>query len=166
LKHHSYVFAIALAVIAGEVSAFQIESVPFVKQDRQQCGPASLASVLSFYGVSVQANSVSEVTYDPRIGGSLITDLENFARRLGFRTESGQGTVEKVKGFINQKMPVIVLIDLGFWLASKPHYLVLFGYTEKGFIAHDGERASKIYDYSEFGKKWDKMGNTYLLIYR
>jgi len=159
-------FAVALAAFVGEALAFQIEGVPFVKQDRQQCGPASLASVLSFYGLSIQPDSIGEAVYDKRIKGSLITDLENFARRSGFRTESGQATVEKLKGFLDQKKPVIVLIDLGFWLASRPHYMVLFGYTEKGFIAHDGETASKMYDFSGFRKKWEKMGNTYLLVYK
>lgn len=166
LKRCFWSLAVALTVFAVEVCAFQIEGVPFVKQDRQQCGPASLASVLSFYGASAQANSISEVTYDPRIRGTLITDLENFARRLGFQTECGQGTVEKMRRFINQKMPVIVLIDLGFWLVSKPHYLVLFGYNEKGFLAHDGEEASKIYDFSEFRKNWEKLGSPYLLVRR
>jgi len=159
-------FALALAAVSGEVFPSHIEGVPFVKQDREQCGPASLASVLSYYGLSVHPDSISEAVYDPRIKGTLITDLENYARRLGFRTESGQATVEQAKSFIDREMPVIVLIDLGFLLAPRPHYLVLFGYTEKGFIAHDGETASKVYDFPGFIKKWEKMGNTYLLVYK
>lgn len=145
---------------------FQIEGVPFVKQDREQCGPASLASVLSYYGVSIQPDIISKSTYNPKLRGSLITDLENFARRSGFRTESGQGTVEKLKEFIHQRKPVIVLIDQGFWITSRPHYLVLFGYNQKGFMAHNGETPSRLYGYADFCKMWDKIGSTYLLVYK
>jgi len=166
LKLRFCLAAITLIALAGDLFAFQIEGVPFVKQDLQQCGPASLASVLSFYGVSVPLDSITEATYNEKLKGSLITDLQNFARRLGFRTESAQGTVEKMKTLIDQKKPVIVLIDIGFWFASKPHYLVLFGYSEKGFIAHDGKKASQGYEHSDFRRMWGKMGSPYLLVYR
>lgn len=137
-----------------------------MKQDREQCGPASLASVLSYYGVPVQPEAVSESTYNKKLKGALITDLENFARRSGFRTESGRGTIEHLKASIREQKPVIVLIDLGFWVASRPHYLVLFGYTPEGFIAHNGETASQLYRYADFRKMWEKIGSTYLLVYK
>lgn len=137
-----------------------------MKQEREQCGPASLASVFSYYGVSVPPDAIGKSTYNRKLKGSLITDLENFARRSGFQTESGQGTVEQLKESIRQNKPVIVLVDLGFWVTSRPHYLVLFGYTPEGFIAHNGERPSQLYGYADFRKMWEKIGSTYLLVYK
>lgn len=159
-------FLLVSLVLSTNALAFQIEGVPFVKQDRQRCGPASLASVFSYYGVPVHPDIISDATYNPKLKGALITDLENFARRYSFRAESGQGTVERLKDFILQRKPVIVLIDLGFWVASRPHYLVLFGHNEEGFIAHDGETPSQLYGYEDFRRMWEKIGSTYLLVYK
>lgn len=159
-------FFLVIFALGANALTFQIEGVPFVKQDREKCGPASLASVFSYYGVSIPPDIISHSTYNPKLKGALITDLENFARRNSFQTESGQGTLEKLKEFIHQERPVIVLIDLGFWITSRPHYLVLIGYNEEGFIAHNGETPSELYRYSDFRKMWEKIGNTYLLVYK
>jgi ABC-type bacteriocin/lantibiotic exporter with double-glycine peptidase domain len=166
LKFSFFLTLVGIVSLAVNAFAFQIEGVPFVKQEDQECGPAALASVLSFYGVHIQVDSISEATYNEKLRGSLITDLEDFARRLGFQTISSQGTVEKIKVFINQRRPVIVLVDLGFWIRSRPHYLVLYGYNKEGFIAHDGIKSSQLYTYSDFEKMWGKMGCPYLLVYR
>jgi len=152
--------------LSANAPAFQIEGVPFVKQDREQCGPASLSSVLSYYGVSIQPDVIRSSTYNAKLKGSLITDLENFARRSGFKTESGQGTVEQLKELIHQGKPVIVLVDLGPLIVSRSHYLVLFGYNQEGFIAHNGETPSQLYGYADFRKMWEKVGSVYLLVYK
>lgn len=160
------VLILALVVVPGKTFGLEIRGVPFVKQAREQCGPAALASVLSFHGVPVDPDSIAEAVYCPNLKGSLITDLEGFARRKGLRTESGQGTLEQMQELLNRQKPVIVLVDLGFWLASKPHYLVLVGYGEQGFVAHDGVTPSKVYPYSKFRRTWERMGSVYLLVYR
>jgi ABC-type bacteriocin/lantibiotic exporter with double-glycine peptidase domain len=159
-------FILVLLLLSSNALAFQIEGVPFVKQDREQCGPASLASVFSYYGFSIHPDLIRDSTYTPKLKGALITDLENFSRRYGFQTEAGQGSVEQLKELIHQKKPVIVLVDLGSWGTSKPHYLVLFGYNQEGFIAHNGETPSQLYEYADFRKRWEKTGSAYLLIYR
>ena len=161
-------FSLLFATILFAANAFsaQIDGVPFVKQEPEKCGPASLASVLTYYGVSIQPDAISEATYDPKLKGSLITDLENYARRMGFNTESGRGDTGTLKKFIDDKKPVITLVDLGLWILARPHYLVLFGYDEEGFIVHDGENPSQVWSYSEFHRIWKKTGRAYLLVYR
>jgi ABC-type bacteriocin/lantibiotic exporter with double-glycine peptidase domain len=159
-------FLLATIVFAANAFSAQIDGVPFFKQDREKCGPASLASVLSYYGVSIEPDTISESTYNPKLKGSLITDLENYARRMGFSTESGQGDMERLKKFIDNKKPVIALVDLGLWVVAKPHYVVLFGYNKEGFVMHDGENPSQVCSYSKFYRIWEKMGRAYLLVYR
>jgi hypothetical protein len=61
---------------------------------------------------------------------------------------------------------VIVLVDQGAWVLSRTHYLVVFGYDDEGFMAHDGFSASKRYRYDEFREIWGKMGNANLLVYK
>ena len=73
---------------------------------------------------------------------------------------------EETALWLNQKKPVIALVDLGFWLFSKPHYLVITGYNEKGLVAHTGYEASRLFPYPTFQKIWQKKGFPYLVISR
>jgi ABC-type bacteriocin/lantibiotic exporter with double-glycine peptidase domain len=156
-------FLISLVFVA-QPAAFQIEGVPFVAQAREQCGPAALSSVLAYHGVELAPEAIAETTYNEKLKGSLITDLENFARGLAFQTRSDRGTVEELTAFIRAGKPVIVLVDLGRWFVSQPHYLVLFGYSPEGLIAHDGIKTARLFRYPDFERMWEKMGRTYLLV--
>jgi ABC-type bacteriocin/lantibiotic exporter with double-glycine peptidase domain len=156
------VLCVASAVCAG---AEQIEGVPFFRQERGQCGPSALASVMAYYGRQVEMSRVGRETYDDRLKGSLITDLENFAGRSGFQTESGQGTLGTIKDNIRMKRPIILLIDNGVWLAARPHYIVVFGFNDQGLITHDGKNASILFKYARFEKMWGKIGRPYLIIH-
>jgi ABC-type bacteriocin/lantibiotic exporter with double-glycine peptidase domain len=155
-----------MLLLASNALAFEIEGVPFIKQDSQFCGPAALASVLSYYGAPVDQKIIGSRVYSEKLQGALLTDLEIYARNAGFETRSGRGTEEELKAEIARRRPVIVLVDQGFWVVSRTHYLVVFGYDDEGFTAHDGFSASKRYRYDEFREIWGKMGNAYLLVYR
>lgn len=158
-------FLIPLA-IAAQTMSFQLEGVPFVAQAREQCGPAALSSVLSYHGMDIETETISRSTYSEKLKGSLITDLENFAGNLALQTRSGRaGTIEGLKGFIHDGRPVIVLVDLGRWFVSQPHYLVVFGYSPEGLIVHDGEKPSRLFGYADFDGIWEKMGRPYLLVH-
>ena len=146
--------------------ALEIEGVPFIKQESQFCGPASLASVMTYLGVPTDQKTVASAVYSEKLQGALITDLERYAREAGFETKSGRGTLEGLKTEIDRGQPVIVLVDLGFWVVSKPHYLVVYGYDGEGFTAHDGYTPGNRFPYARFAGIWEKMGNVYLLVYR
>jgi ABC-type bacteriocin/lantibiotic exporter with double-glycine peptidase domain len=153
-------------LISGDPGSIEIEGVPFVKQESHFCGPASLASVFAYYGLAMDQGTIAKTVYIEKLKGALVTDLENYARSQGFQSRLGQGTMDDIKASLKEKRPVIVLVDLGFWLFSRPHYLVVIGFDHKGFIAHTGYEASKPFGYDEFEKIWKKEGSVYLLIWR
>jgi len=157
---------VLLLLMASNALALEIEGVPFVKQDSQFCGPASLASVMTYHGTPVDQKAVGAAVYSEKLQGALITDLERFARDAGFETRSGRGTPEGLKTEIDRGRPVIVLVDLGLWVVSRPHYLVVFGYDDEGFKAHDGYTPGRRYPYARFAEIWEKMGNVYLLVHK
>lgn len=159
-----FFFFLVLAIGTGTTHI--INDVPFVMQETQYCGPASLSSILSYYGDAVDQKTIGKEVYSPRLKGALITDLENYSRKRGFQTTLGRGSIPDIKGFLSNNKPVIVLVDLGFWVISRPHYLVVYGYTDRGFLAHNGFEAAHLYPYEEFEKIWQKTGNTFLLVYR
>ena len=160
------IIAALMILLAPNALALEIEGVPFVKQDSQFCGPASLASVMTYHGTPVDQKAVGAAVYSEKLQGALITDLERYAREAGFLTKSGRGSAEGLKTEIDRGRPVIVLVDLGFWVVSKPHYLVVIGYDDEGFTAHDGYTPQNRYSYDRFGAIWEKMGHAYLLVYR
>lgn len=160
------VFLLSLILAFGAGPSCVIHDVPFVMQDSQYCGPASLSSVLSYYGDCLDQKTIGKAVYSPKLQGALITDLEDYGRKRGFETKIGRGRVADLKEFLAEGKPVIVLVDLGFWVVSKSHYLVVYGYNEQGFLAHNGFKASQLYLYKEFEKIWGKAGRSYLLVYR
>lgn len=155
-----------IALISADPASYEIQGVPFVKQGSNFCGPASLESVFAYYGLAVDQAAIARHVYTQKLQGALITDLENFARDKGFRTRLGQGTMDDLRVLVKENKPVIVLVDLGFWVFSKPHYLVVTGYNDRGFNAHTGYEASQFFGYTEFGKIWEKKGCVYLSIWR
>lgn len=159
------ILIILFSLQAANAGATQIQGVPFFKQERLKCGPSALASVMAFYGMQVDEARIIKETFTEELKGSLITDLENYARERGFRTKSGQGDMDTIKENVLAQKPVIVLLDLGVWQAAKPHYILVFGFNQNGFIAHDGRRAATLFKYPRFRKSWERMGCPFLIIY-
>lgn len=147
-------------------STFVINGVPFIKQETAFCGPAILSSVFQFYGENVDHKKIAEEIYSDKLKGTLITDMENYAKKRGFRTKLGCGSIEDIKSFLLANKPVIALVDIGLWFVSKQHYLVIFGYNDEGIIVHDGLKESRHIPYEEFRKIWKKAGSCYLVISR
>lgn len=157
--------AALIFLLSASTGAYQIDGVPFVKQETLYCGPASLASVMAYYGRAVDQHTIADSVYSEKLGGALITDMENYAQKEGFHTELSQGTIDDIKDSLDKGRPVIVLVDLGFWLFSKPHYLVVMGYDDRGFLAHTGYEAARPFSYPSFRKIWQKKGSPFLVIF-
>ena len=56
---------------SGRPTKAMVEDVPFFAQDELQCGPAALAMVLNWSGVTVQPSELSSEVYTPGLKGSL-----------------------------------------------------------------------------------------------
>ncbi len=139
--------------------------VPFVKQQDQFCGPASLSAVLSYYGIEVSQEDIGKEVYNPKLKGALITDLENYARRKGLRAETKVLNLKEIKSYIDQGIPPILLVDLGrFWI-SIPHYVVVVGYDGDVFYLHTGYEDRKPIKAKEIDRIWSRMGRTALIVY-
>ncbi|MCX7857230.1 MAG: C39 family peptidase [Deltaproteobacteria bacterium] len=153
----------------GYILLFQthiITNVPFTKQHVSLCGPAVLTSLMIFYGENVDQETIAKEIFSEKLRGTLITDMENYAKKRGFKTLLARGTIQDIKNYISQNKPVIVLVDIGFWWISKLHYLLVFGFDSEGFVVHNGIEENKRYSYNVFDKIWTKAGCVYLLISR
>ena len=90
-----------------------VEEVPFFPQDELQCGPASLAMVLTWSGVPVEPSDLSSEVYTPGLKGSLQNSLIGSARRHG-RVAYPIADIDSLFAEISAGHPVVVLVNLGF----------------------------------------------------
>jgi len=142
-----------------------VSGVPFrAQQARDDCGPAALASVLAFRGREVSQAAIAAAVYTPALGGSLLPDLENYARQLGFATRSGRGEEALLRRSIDAGQPVLIPVETGFSAFSSPHYLVVFGYDEGGYLAHAGNLGTVFIAATDLLPRWERMGRLYLIL--
>lgn len=143
-----------------------IAGVPFLPQEDDTCGPSSLAMVLGFLGQKVDTAEIVRETRTEGLKGTLITDLTNAARRRGFAAEVVDLDLPRLRERISAGVPVILLVDLGIWSWSRPHYLVAYGWTPEGVVAHSGRERAKVIPFSTLDAQWEKMGWLAIIVRR
>ncbi len=143
-----------------------IENVPFVKQKGSFCGPAAMASVMRFYGRSISQEEIAKAVYTPKLKGALISDMENYAREMGYKAETKNGDLNMLMSIIDEGVPAITLVDIGKWIISQPHYYVVYGYDKSRmvFFLHTGFAGNQEISFSSLDKEWKKMDRLVLII--
>ena len=143
-----------------------IAGVPFLPQEEDTCGPSSLAMVLRFLGRNVDTAEIVRETRTEGLKGTLITDLTGAARRRGFASDIADLDLPRLRERIVAGVPVILLVDLGIWTWSRPHYLVAYGWTPEGVVAHSGREQGKVIPFSTLDAQWAKMGRLAIVVRR
>ncbi len=147
------------AAVSGVAAAPRvIAGVPFLPQEEDTCGPSSLAMLLRFHGKDASTRELSEETRTAGLRGTLITDLAAAARRRGLPAEVTALDMGELRRRIAAGEPVILLVDLGTWAWSRPHYMVAYGVTPEGVVAHSGTTEGAVIPYSVLDAQWAKMG--------
>ncbi|MCL1925870.1 MAG: cysteine peptidase family C39 domain-containing protein [Syntrophorhabdaceae bacterium] len=135
-----------------------IPGVLFLPQEEETCGPTSLAMFLRFHGKDVSVRELQEETRTQGLRGSLITDLAASARRRGISAEVASLGLPELCRRVIAGEPVILLVDLGMLLWSRPHYMVVYGVMPEGVVAHSGLTEGAVIPYGQLENQWEKMG--------
>ncbi len=133
-----------------------IQHVPFFPQEEFQCGPASLAAVLNFWGIPITPEEIAKEIYSPTARGSLTLDMMGYPEKKGMKAVHYQGSMEDIKHKIDSGYPLIVLVDLGFLIYQQNHYMVILGYDETSVLAHSGKDPLKRIPLKNFMNTWSK----------
>jgi hypothetical protein len=115
--------------------------------------------LLRFHGKDATTSELVRETRTEGLRGTLITDLAAAARRRGVAAEVVDLDVPALRARIAGGEPVILLVDLGVWVWSRPHYLLAYGVTAEGVVANSGSSQGKIIPYGTLEGEWAKMGN-------
>lgn len=155
----------APASVAGaSAPSHVIPGVPFLPQEEDTCGPSSLAMLLRYHGKVVTTGELVAETRTTGLRGALITDLAAAARRRGVPAEVADLTMPALRERIAGGQPVILLVDLGIWAWSRPHYLLAYGVTPEGVVANSGETEGKVIPYGALEAQWAKMGHLAIVV--
>jgi predicted double-glycine peptidase len=76
------------------------------------------------------------------------------------------GSWDDLKKKINNKYPLIVLVDYGFSVYQANHFMVVVGYNDDGVVVNSGKTEHMFIDKEKFLKAWKRTNYWTLLIKR
>ena len=136
----------------------ELDHTPFFPQERYQCGPAALTTVLVASGAHASLDDIVDAVFLPGRQGSLQLELVAAARQHDRLPYVINGTLAAIKGELDAGRPVLVLQNLGIAAAPRWHYAVVVGIdVEKADVVlrsgTDRRRATSI---DTFLKTWQR----------
>jgi len=158
------VFLCSCATLQETNQGHIIENVLFYPQTSYQCGPASLAGVLNYWGVKVTTDEIAGEIYSASARGTLDIDMVLYAQKKGLLATQYEGNLEDVRKNVSSGHPIIVLVGYGFSLIQKNHFMVIIGYNDHGVIVNSGKDSNKFIPEKDFLKSWERTKFWTLLI--
>jgi tetratricopeptide (TPR) repeat protein len=106
----------------------ELASTPFFAQERYQCGPAALATVLGAAGLHVAPDALVSQVYVPQREGSLPQEMLAAARRNGALAMTIPPRLDALLTEVSAGNPVVVFQNLSLPIFPIWHYAVVIGY--------------------------------------
>jgi len=158
-------------VRAGEGSGVWLD-VPFVKQEKNGCGAASIAMVMQFWqrqqGVTLNSDSsaphIQLALYASKAHGIYASDVEQYFNQHGYRTFAFSGRVDDLQQHLAKGRPLIVALKPA--TKAPLHYVVVAGVDaahNQVLLNDPAERKLLKQELASFEKEWKGTGNWTLL---
>jgi ABC-type bacteriocin/lantibiotic exporter with double-glycine peptidase domain len=132
--------------------------VPFFPDKTDQCGPATLAGVLSYWGKSTTPQALREEMYTAKLHGTLPMDLVLTAEAHGLKTKMVRGTLETLQSELRAGRPVLVMLNTGLSIVPIDHFVIVTGLDgeRQGVLAHSSGTPNRFISYKKFLRLWEK----------
>jgi tetratricopeptide (TPR) repeat protein len=117
----------SVSELPASAGAIELEDTPFFPQERYQCGPAALTTVLNHAGAAVSLDDIVDKVYLPGRQGSLQVELLAATRTEGRLPYVIDGSLAAIRGELAAGRPVLVLQNLGVAAIPSWHYAVVVG---------------------------------------
>lgn len=134
----------------------ELTETPFFPQERYQCGPAALATVLKHIGVSTDAAALVDEIYLPSRRGSLQIEILASIRRHARLPYRIPPEMSALLSEIIAGNPVLVLQNLGLSWAPQWHYAVVVGFdlAQREIILRSGPEPRHRTEMNTFELTW------------
>ena len=160
-------------VVSTAVSQGAWLDVPFVEQEKNGCGSASIAMVMQYWqrqqgrpsDDSAQGTQIHRALYVPGTDGIYASAMERYFQEHEFRTFSFRGDWELLEQHLEKGRPLIVALKPS-GSNSSLHNVVVVGLDPKRklVLLNDPARRKLLKkDRSGFEKQWSANGNWTLL---
>ena len=136
----------------------ELDDTPFNPQQRYQCGPAALATVLQTHAVQVSPGELVDAVYIPALQGSLPQEISATARRYGLLAYHLQPALTDLLTEVAHGNPVLVYQNLGLSWLPKWHFAVVIGYSLPGneLILRSGTTRRWRTTLASFERSWSR----------
>lgn len=176
IRHFSMTLALILCLCHLTVAAVSTGlwlDVPFVKQEKNGCGAASIAMVMQYWTLqqgrtvapSSDAIQIQRALYSDHAHGIYASALERYLQQQGFRTFAFRGEWTDLKRQLEKGRPLIVALKPGS--GNIPlHYVVVTGLDwEQALVMVNDPAQRKLLkqDRSSFEREWSAAGKWTLL---
>ncbi|HEY1528666.1 MAG TPA: C39 family peptidase [Candidatus Angelobacter sp.] len=147
--------------------------VPFIKQEKDGCGAASIAMVMQYWRKqqtrpvdrSADAVEIQRALYSSKDHGIRASDLEHYFRQNGFQTFAFAGKWEDLKQHLEKGRPLIVALKPSA-LETSLHYVVVVGIDPAQDIVYLNDAAQRKLlkqERASFENQWSAVGHWTLL---
>ena len=169
LQRWSALFCLCGVLAAADPPGIWLD-VPFVKQERNGCGAASVAMVMKYWQrqqgevPDADAETIQRALYSQRAHGIYASDLESYFASHGFRAFAFKAQWEDLKTQLEKGRPLIVALKPVS--GAELHYVVVVGldWEQDLVLVNDpAERKLLKQDRARFEEEWKEAGNWTLL---
>lgn len=144
----------------------ELAQTPFFAQDRYQCGPAALATVLGATGIRVSPEELVSQVYLPGRRGSLTIEMQAAPRRYGRISYPLAPQLDAIIAQLDAGYPVLVLHNYGLPFWPRWHYAVAIGYdaARQRLLLRSGKRERQQMSAATFMRAWDNADRWALVL--
>ncbi len=162
-------FCVCGLLVAADAPSVWLD-VPFVKQQKDGCGAASIAMVMQYWRAqqgrpaneSSDATLIQRALYSPQAHGIYASEMERYFQENGFRTFTIRGEWEDLKQHLDKGRPLIVALKPA--MGDTLHYVVVTGLGPEAVMVNDpAQRKLLQEDRSSFEREWAAAGKWTLL---
>lgn len=156
----------AVAATQGP-AALGLQGVPLLRQTLNDCGPASIAMVLGYYGRNIPVADISRAVKASPSHYMTVGAIAQYVQPLGLASaQFSGGDINHVRQLIAIGVPVIAL-QYYRELGRLPHFRVVSGFDDarRLFFVHDPAAGYVSVSYDDFHALWETQGRTFVAVY-